>query len=84
MEGMTVRVINVVPVDLRDRFAAAAAYEPLCDLSETDSHELDEVLAGVDALEDLPGRWQAALLCAEAARAGQAPPPSSCCGGGGR
>ena len=75
-----VRVIDILP-DLRDRFAMAAAYEPLCDLSEADSHELDIVLAGADELEDLPGRWQAALLQAEAARAGQAPPPSSCCGG---
>lgn len=53
-------------VSLRERFAAAAANEPLSDLAPGDRAELDQVLAACTELDELPGRWQAALLAAEA------------------
>ena len=51
---------------LRERFAAAADREPLNALGEVDRRELDALLERLDELEELPGRWQAALLSAEA------------------
>jgi hypothetical protein len=51
---------------LTDRFAAAAEVAPLNDLAAGDRRELDALLASVSDFEDLPGRWQAALLSAEA------------------
>ena len=47
---------------LADRFDAAAVRRPLI---EERRLELDRLLARVDAFEDLPGWWQAALLAAE-------------------
>jgi hypothetical protein len=59
---------------LRERFAAAAGREPLNDLAPADRRELAALLEDAAELEDLPGRWQAALLAAEGAGA-----PSACC-----
>jgi len=66
-----------MPAMLAERFAAASAAEPLNDLGADDRAELSALLARVDEFEDLPGRWQAALLTAEAGQdsSGQRP----CC-----
>jgi hypothetical protein len=61
---------------LSERFAAAAHAEPLNDLSPRDRAELEAQLARAGALEDLPGRWQAALLQAET---GAASHTAGCC-----
>ncbi len=62
---------------LAERFAAAASREPLNDLAETDRAELTALLLRAEDFDELPGRWQAALLAAEA----DAPPPRGCgCG----
>jgi hypothetical protein len=53
---------------LRERFTAAAENEPLNDLAAADRRELDALLERVSRFEDLPGRWQAALLSAEVAQ----------------
>ncbi|MDA0184593.1 hypothetical protein OJ997_30100 [Solirubrobacter phytolaccae] len=50
---------------LSARFSAASANEPLNALSEFDRAELTALLVDGSAFEDLPGRWQAALLRAE-------------------
>jgi hypothetical protein len=55
---------------LAERVAAASSAEPLNDLSLRDRAELDELLATAEELEDLPGRWQAAVLEAELRAAG--------------
>ncbi|HWT24140.1 MAG TPA: hypothetical protein VN213_11595 [Solirubrobacteraceae bacterium] len=75
------RVVAPAPPALAARFAAAAAFEPLSDLAPGDRAELAAVLAGTAAFEDLPGRWQAALLTAETRAAGGEPPAGGCCGG---
>jgi hypothetical protein len=63
-----------VPVTaLEQRVAAVAALAPLADLSADQLAELDELMAGADALEDLPGKWQAAVLEAELRAAGESP-----------
>jgi hypothetical protein len=50
---------------LADRFAAAGAREPLNALAEPDRAELAALLLRVEDFDELPGRWQAALLAAE-------------------
>jgi hypothetical protein len=67
----------VLGVSLQDRFAAAMGSEPLSDLGPGDRAELDALLATCGSPEELPGRWQAALLAAEG---GGAPAGSCCCG----
>jgi hypothetical protein len=61
--------LGAAPAPLRERFAAAMASEPLSDLAPGDRAELDALLARCAALEELPGRWQAALLAAESGAA---------------
>jgi hypothetical protein len=65
---------------LADRVAAASAHAPLSALAPADRLELDTLLQIADGIEDLPGRWQAALLQAEVDGAGPAP-AKHCCGG---
>jgi hypothetical protein len=50
---------------LAERFAAAGGAEPLNDLADVDRRELERLLGLVSAFDELPGRWQAALLTAE-------------------
>ncbi len=54
-----------MPPMLADRFAAAGAREPLNALGEPDRAELTALLLRVHDFDELPGRWQAALLAAE-------------------
>ena len=61
---------------LADRFAAAGAREPLNALAEPDRAELAALLLRVEDFDELPGRWQAALLAAETGT------PSAGCGCG--
>jgi hypothetical protein len=61
---------------LSERFDAASHSAPLNDLASHDREELASLLARVNEFEDLPGRWQAALLIAEDART---PPAHGCC-----
>jgi hypothetical protein len=71
---------------LAERVEAIADLAPLSQLSALQRSELERELAAADALEDLPGKWQAAVLEAEAHSAGHTSPPSarptetpSCC-----
>ncbi len=64
-----------------ERVQAASSRLPLSALSPAASRELALALARAGALEDLPGKWQAALLEAEAARSAEAAPARRCCGG---
>lgn len=69
---------------LAERFRAARAHPPLAVVSATAARELDDALSRASELEDLPGKWQAALFQAESAAAGapESPATRSCCGGG--
>ena len=62
---------------LAERFAAADSREPLNALGEPDRAELTALLLRVHEFDELPGRWQAALLSAESGVA-----PSGGCGCG--
>ena len=63
-----------------DRFRSASVNPPLSDLSPAAGSELAAVLQVAERFEDLPGKWQAALLQAESCLS-SAPAPRRCCGG---
>ena len=56
--------------ELSRRVESAAEYPPLSQLSERQRRELSEALLEADGFEDLPGKWQAAILKAEAKSGG--------------
>jgi hypothetical protein len=66
---------------LAERFRAARVHPPLDGVSAAAERELEHALSQASGLEDLPGKWQAALLEAEAARSAEAAPARRCCGG---
>jgi hypothetical protein len=43
-------------------------YPPLVDMDDRQRREFQEALLDADSFEDLPGKWQAAILEAEAGR----------------
>jgi hypothetical protein len=43
-------------------------YPPLVEMDERQRREFHEALLDADSFDDLPGKWQAAILNAEAAR----------------
>jgi hypothetical protein len=51
-------------VELGRRVGKAVGYPPLCD-RELQRREFHEALLNADDFEDLPGKWQAAILQAE-------------------
>ena len=61
------------------RVEAALERPPLCEISLAARAELDELVAAAAAFEDLPGKWQAAVLRAESA--GGDGSPGGCCAG---
>ena len=54
--------------DLSRRVAKVVAYPPLVEMDESQRRELQEALLDPDGCEELPGKWQAAGLEAEAAQ----------------
>jgi hypothetical protein len=54
--------------ELSRRVEKVVGYPPLCDMSHLQHREFHEALLDADTFEDLPGKWQAAILNAEAAR----------------
>jgi hypothetical protein len=55
-----------VDEDLSRRAWKAVAYPPLSDMSSELRREFQEALIEAASFEDLPGKWQAALLESEA------------------
>jgi hypothetical protein len=51
--------------DLRHRVEKVVSYQPLSELGELQRREFDEALLEAATFEDLPGKWQAAILEAE-------------------
>ena len=52
-------------VDLSRRVGRVVGYPPLSDLTDLQRREFHEPLLDADSFEDLPGKWQAAILKAE-------------------
>jgi hypothetical protein len=51
--------------ELSSRVPKVVAYPPLCEMSDLQRREFHEALLDADTFEDLPGKWQAAILTAE-------------------
>jgi hypothetical protein len=51
--------------ELRRRVEKVVGYPPLSEMSDDQRREFHEALLDADSLEDLPGKWQAAILEAE-------------------
>ena len=54
--------------ELSRRVEKVVAYPPLSELSDPQRREFHESLLEANAFEDLPGKWQAAILKAEQTR----------------
>ena len=59
---------------LSRRVETVVGYPPLSELSDLQRREFHEALLEAGSFEDLPGRWQAAILKAEQ----NAPKPRAC------
>jgi hypothetical protein len=57
--------LPMASAELSRRIEKLVAYPPLCDMDEFQRRDLHEALLDADAVEDLPGKWQAAILKAE-------------------
>jgi hypothetical protein len=51
--------------ELSRRVEKVVGYPPLSEMSERQRREFHEALLDADNFEDLPGKWQAAILKAE-------------------
>jgi hypothetical protein len=54
--------------ELSRRVGKVVPYAPLSEMSDLQRREFHEALLDADSFEDLPGKWQAAILKAEANR----------------
>ena len=55
-------------VQLSRRVGKVVGYPPLCEIGDLQRREFHEALLEADTFEDLPGKWQAAILKAEQSR----------------
>ena len=51
--------------ELSRRVQKVVGYTPLCDMGEVQRRQFQEALLEASSFEDLPGKWQAAILGAE-------------------
>jgi hypothetical protein len=55
----------IASAELSRRVEKVVGYPPLCDMGAVQRREFQETLLEADGFEDLPGKWQAAILAAE-------------------
>ena len=53
---------------LSRRVRKVVGYPPLSEMSDLQGREFHEALLDADSFDDLPGKWQAAILKAEQSR----------------
>ena len=51
--------------ELSRRVGKLVAYPPLCNMANLQRREFQEALLDAHSFEDLPGKWQAAIVSAE-------------------
>ena len=51
--------------ELSRRVGKLVAYPPLCNMGDLQRREFQEALLDAHSFEDLPGKWQAAIVNAE-------------------
>jgi hypothetical protein len=54
--------------ELSRRAERVVGYPPLSEMSDPQRRDFHEALLNADTFEDLPGKWQAAILKAEQSR----------------
>jgi hypothetical protein len=54
--------------EMSRRVEKIVGYPPLCEIDDAQRREFHEALLDADAFEDLPGKWQAAIVRAEQER----------------
>ena len=54
--------------ELSRRVGNVVGYPPLAEMDELQRREFHEALLEADTFEDLPGKWQAAILASEQLR----------------
>jgi len=52
-------------VELSRRVEKVVGYPPLCDMATDQRREFHEALLEAGSFEDLPGKWQAAIITAQ-------------------
>ena len=57
--------LRMASVQLSRRVEKVVGYPPLSELTELQRREFDEAVLEAASFEDLPGKWQAAVLEAE-------------------
>jgi len=60
----------MAPASLSERVSAALQHPPLSEISASARAELAAAVADAGELDELPGKWQAAILRAEGAEPG--------------
>ena len=63
--GLVAVVAALVLIELSRRVGKVVSYPPLSELDDLQRREFHEALLEAASFEDLPGRWQAAILEAE-------------------
>jgi hypothetical protein len=58
----------VASAELSRRVEKVVGYPPVCDRGDHQRREFHEALLDSDSSEDLPGKWQAAIIRAEQSR----------------
>jgi hypothetical protein len=51
--------------ELSRRVGKLVGYPPLCNMADLQRREFQEALLDAHSFEDLPGKWQAAIVSAE-------------------
>jgi hypothetical protein len=59
------RLGQMASAELSRRVGKVVGYPPLSEMDERPRREIHEALLDADSFEDLPGKWQAAILQAE-------------------
>jgi hypothetical protein len=59
------RPLPVASAELSRHVEKVVGYPPLCDMAADQRREFHDALLDADSFEDLPGRWQAAMVAAE-------------------
>ena len=57
--------MNDERAELGGRVGKVVGYPPLCEMSAEQRRDFQEALLEADTFEDLPGKWQTAILKAE-------------------
>jgi hypothetical protein len=62
---MSVYAPPMASAELSRRVEKVVAYPPLCEMGADQRREFHEALLDADSFEDLPGKWQTAIVRAE-------------------